>query len=199
MYRRKLLVYRMRTGYLLWSQVDYWSLSSLEPNRKVQLITNMMTNFDNTIWQNRNVWLTITKIQYDIYTMYNINKGQDFKPWTWKRTKLLSGICLVIQRVKLRNNLLFFIYYQVIRFVFYFCFLISHKTKFDILSKLRAYNVAIPHWSEMCWLRKRHFAFGFNILLMVLVLTVGCYTIQYFFYFLFLFSLYLMSPAHQGP
>ena len=45
----------------------------------------MMTNFDNTIWQNRNVWLTITKIQYDIYTMYNINKGQDFKPWTWKR------------------------------------------------------------------------------------------------------------------
>jgi hypothetical protein len=26
-----------------------WSLSSPEPNRKVQLITNMMTNFDNTI------------------------------------------------------------------------------------------------------------------------------------------------------
>ena len=123
--------------------------------------------------------ITRTEIQNDIYTMYNNkNKGQDFKPWLWKRTKLLCGICLVIQRVKLRNNLSLFLYFirlLSIKYILYF--VIRHKTKFDIRSKWCASHVAIPHWSEMCWLRKGHFVFGFKILFMVLASTDDCYII----------------------
>ena len=54
----KLLVNKLETGYLLWSQVDYCSLSSLEPNKEKK-IAKMITNYDNTIWQYNMI------IQYD--------------------------------------------------------------------------------------------------------------------------------------
>ena len=44
----------------------------------------MTKQYDNTIW------LTITKkVQYNIYTMYNTGKGQDFRPWTWKNNRIV--------------------------------------------------------------------------------------------------------------